>query len=451
MVYGCAKSKKTIKEEIEAYLETGEYNGVLYISIDGEVIIDSSYSFEAVNLPQVRKHSKIPLASLTKLFTKVVMFKLVDEGLINLEAPISSYLGEVNSEWSGKITVEHLLSMSAGFPREISESEDLQSVEYIDGFGNGFSNQLANVELLYEPGANTAYSNVDYWLLGAIVEKVTGKSVDEAFRQILFEDAHMTNSGLFNEQEDILQGYNWSDLGWIPFEYNIAGRYTSGGFYSSLTDLQKLDSLVYHTGYLSESLREKLFGEDYSLEFYGALPGFTNMFIGDKKNDITIIALNNIGFPDLNRMAEIKQLVYASKNINTEDSGARNKIKVEPISALSDSVFIERKLAEWIGQVLNGDQSRIFTVLEEAAIPGSFNWSDPTWEEIAQLGDDLENFRVAGFRYLEDELPNGIEVWFVTDTEAKIGFLWIPSRADSTRIENFMVKPVDMKWMGNRY
>lgn len=151
----------------------------------------------------VTENTLFDLASNTKMYTvNYALQKLVYEKKISIHDRITKYFPEFKDEENAKIkgkdklTIKELLEHQGGFPADpqyFNESYDKD-----DGIVNG-KNDLYSQEktktmemilktpLAYEPGTNTKYSDVDYMLLGMIVEKVTGQDLDTYMKETFYK------------------------------------------------------------------------------------------------------------------------------------------------------------------------------------------------------------------------------------------------------------------------
>ncbi|MFV1884509.1 MAG: serine hydrolase domain-containing protein [Balneola sp.] len=452
LITGCSSEEQKIQKIVPEITSSGEFNGFIQVQSFGKEPFTYSHQPNQSGLPIIHQDTPLYLASLTKLFTEVMIYRLVDEELLYLSKTISDYRKDFKPSFGNKIKIQHLLDMKSGLPREL-DPENLTGVKYNDFSRAGmFLDEIPNLDLAYEPGTNESYSNLNYWLLGAIIEEVTETNVEEAFNAYLFEPLEMNSSGLIMTDKKPVSGFLKEGNAWLKDENSYVNRYTSGGFFSTANDLARLVTALDKENVLSEQSLNLLLGEDERLEVFGSLPGYSNMLLWDRKNQFSVIALNNVGLPDLNKMTELQKGIYNIFGIATSTGqGSNNRIQVVSVDSLSTSVKLERVMAQWIKAIQEEDEDALFSILEPVSNPGSFQRTDATWSEIIKAKQSMENFRVAGYRWVEDEMPKGIEVWFISDTEAKIGFLLIPSDENPDVISNLMVKPVDTIWMGRQF
>jgi CubicO group peptidase (beta-lactamase class C family) len=141
------------------------------------------------------------VASITKVFTSVVVLNLVEMGLIDLDADINQYLKRwklSENEFTGnhKVTLRLLLSHQAGINRPASmySFKEGSSPSLVDVLSGNLPaiNDEAVVE--FEPGSKWAYSNIAFNIIEMILEDVSEKSLTELFKEIIFEPLGMKNS-----------------------------------------------------------------------------------------------------------------------------------------------------------------------------------------------------------------------------------------------------------------
>ena len=119
--------------------------------------------------------------------------QLVEQGKIRLEDPVQSYIPWfqiADEEASKKITIQHLLNQTSGlstYDGQVAISQGDQTLkEHIQS--------LANIELTYPVGDQYQYSNLNYGILGLVVEEVTNKSYKEYINEYIFKPLEMNNS-----------------------------------------------------------------------------------------------------------------------------------------------------------------------------------------------------------------------------------------------------------------
>jgi len=126
------------------------------------------------------------IGSISKHFTAIACLRLVEQGRLDVDAPVTEYLDwfEVESSFATPITIHHLLTHTAGL------------VMMIDGYPSSWWQvwALRDTRLGFEPGARFSYSNVGYNVLQCVIQTITGKTLDGALRELVFEPLDMADT-----------------------------------------------------------------------------------------------------------------------------------------------------------------------------------------------------------------------------------------------------------------
>lgn len=255
------------------YVNNFEKNGVA-IPFEDRVKVDENTLFD--------------LASNTKMYvTNYSLQKLVYEGKINIDDKVSKYFPEFKDDEKSPIkgknemTIRDILRHQAGFPADPQYHNN--NYDKDDGNKNGVNDlfsqdrektldMVMRTPLSYEPGSKSVYSDVDYMLLGFIVEKVTGQRLDKYFaenfakplnlRYTLFNPLENgfdknqvaatelngnTRDGavdFLNIRKDTIQGEVHDEKAY----YSMAGVSGHAGLFSNSRELAKLANIMLNEG-----------------------------------------------------------------------------------------------------------------------------------------------------------------------------------------------------------
>jgi len=165
--------------------------GVVFAGASGVANLESSERMTA--------DSVIYAGSLSKLLTAALVLQLVEQGSLSLADEVDGI-----GDGSRSVTVEHLLTHSAGLPREGDFgywfSADFPDATELAGF-------LATTDLRSAPGESLHYSNIGYAALGSVVEQVTEQTFDAALRERVIEPLDMNASGARGPASGVANGY----------------------------------------------------------------------------------------------------------------------------------------------------------------------------------------------------------------------------------------------------
>jgi len=179
---------------IASEVESSGIPGVaLAIVHDGRVVHGRGFGHDGRGRP-ITQHTPFPIGSLTKSFTALATRQLVEAGKIDLDAPLQRYLPwfrVADPQASAQITVRHLLNQTSGLSRAAG------MLPLIDGSmasTEDLARGLRDVPLNRPVGERYEYSNLNFVLLGALVESVSGQPWSELIQQRVFKPLAMQHS-----------------------------------------------------------------------------------------------------------------------------------------------------------------------------------------------------------------------------------------------------------------
>ncbi|HEY9075254.1 MAG TPA: serine hydrolase domain-containing protein [Anaerolineaceae bacterium] len=169
---------------------------------DGEIIYARGFGVQSLETgAPVTPDSIFCVASITKCFVACAVMQLVEQGKLNLDAPLVTYLPEFRlaDDRFRLITLHQVLSHTSGMPDmdETAYDELVANPEYDEGAPSRYVSALANLRLIASPGKRFAYSNIAYNVLGYLIARVSGKTFEEYMKACILLPAGMTGSTLF--------------------------------------------------------------------------------------------------------------------------------------------------------------------------------------------------------------------------------------------------------------
>lgn len=178
-----------------------QFSGAILIAQDGRVLFEKAYGLaDRTRGKPNALDTQFRFGSMGKMFTAVAIMQLVEQGKIDLQAPVGRYLTNYpNQDIATKVTVAHLLSHTGGTgdifgPDFDQHKASLRTTkDYLDLFGARAPK--------FAPGSRQAYSNYGFILLGRIVEEVSGLGYDEYIGRNIFAPLGMDSTGNRPESE----------------------------------------------------------------------------------------------------------------------------------------------------------------------------------------------------------------------------------------------------------
>lgn len=186
---------------VRAEMEKRRIPGLALVVIQhGKVIKMQGYGLANVehDVP-VTPDTVFELASLTKQFTAAGIMLLVEEGKLALDDPISRHLAGTPDTWSG-ITLRHLLTHTAGLATLAQGFRSLYPGGSKVNYTTPEMFEAATTDpMSFAPGTRYQYSDVGYFLLGMILEKVSGQRYREFMTERFFKPVAMTATSVLDQ------------------------------------------------------------------------------------------------------------------------------------------------------------------------------------------------------------------------------------------------------------
>jgi CubicO group peptidase (beta-lactamase class C family) len=194
---------------------------------------------------EVTPQTPFLIASVTKSITALAVMQLVEEGKVELDAPVQSYLPwfrVADPEASAKITVRQLLNHTSGLPSLTGgEYEMVLNTDLGEGALEQRVRALRTTRLIAPPGEVFQYSNAGYATLALVLQAASGESYEHYLQQHIYDPLQMDNS-FVSKQEAQRHGMATGYRYWFgiprPFEWSYSNAEFGGGFtISSAQDL----------------------------------------------------------------------------------------------------------------------------------------------------------------------------------------------------------------------
>lgn len=187
------------------------------------------------------------IASITKQFTAAAVLRQAEAGRLSLDDPVRGFLPELPFPEAG-ITVRHLLTHTSGIP-DYPDVEGLLSSFPRDPGHETLLGALGDTPLAFPPGTDWKYSNTGYYLLGMVLEEVTGTPYDQYVRDSLAAPLGLDRTLYCWNQplvEDRAEGYATDEGGLVNEEpLEMALPFAAGGLCSTVGDLVAWSRALY--------------------------------------------------------------------------------------------------------------------------------------------------------------------------------------------------------------
>jgi CubicO group peptidase (beta-lactamase class C family) len=304
--YAAPTTKAEFLSTVEKFLNdkasADEFSGVVLVAEKDAQIFSKAYGLASKEKNSPNKlDTKFNLGSINKIFTQIAIGQLAQQGKLSFDDKLIKYFPDYpNKEAAAKITIRHLFTMKSGIGDIFNENFDAMreklraNADYLPLF--------INKPLEFEPGTSQRYSNGGYVLLGAIIEKVSGKSYYEYVRENIFKPAGMTNTESFEADKmpsNSAEGYTKRNPQ-AKLQNNLPTRpmrgSAAGGGYSTAEDLLKF-SLALQSGKLSVPDENGQPRKEFAGGIAGGADGINAIFFSNGQTGQTIIVLSNYDPP----------------------------------------------------------------------------------------------------------------------------------------------------------
>ena len=312
---------------LQALSESGRFSGTALLARDGQTLFVKGYGFadEKAQLPNSAS-TRFPAASITKTFTATMVLQLQKRGSLAISDPMCKYVEPCPPAWQS-ITLRHLLMHTSGIPNYAS-APDFESRSRTRRSADEIIATFRDLPLEFAPGARYHYSNSGYFLLGTVLEKVSGRTYATLLADFILKPLGMSDSGcLTGEREPpaLATGYrphgannaaaNNVDPSWL---------FAAGCIYSTVEDLHKWERALSTDALLPRSELEAMWSKDLGEYGYGwqilppspqtlnrslvlhagGIPGFSTDLLRYPNEHVTVIILANlnpVGMPEVSR------------------------------------------------------------------------------------------------------------------------------------------------------
>jgi CubicO group peptidase (beta-lactamase class C family)/ABC-type transport system involved in multi-copper enzyme maturation permease subunit len=314
-LYAKVRDEPSVTVKVDAYVQARveawpkwDMSAAVLIARDGQILVSKGYGLaDRQSGTPITPDTIFPLASISKQFTALAIMQLEEAGLLRVDDPLAKYYPEYPR--SDEITLHHMLTHSSGLP-------------------NGTRLFLPHA-LEFDPGTQASYSNLNYILLGHIVEQVSGQPLGDYLQGHVFGPLGMRNSGFdpasVADKPNVAQGHVRGKDGPEAFAYpSLEHAGGAGALYGSAADLYRWDRALYTEELVSQATVARIFFPHYPYdENYtgygwvvgewnerpvvmhgGFLDGATGMIVRFLEDDAAVIVLSNTDWAPVSRIAE---------------------------------------------------------------------------------------------------------------------------------------------------
>jgi CubicO group peptidase (beta-lactamase class C family) len=322
---------------IDSFVKKNNFNGTILIRQNLKTIYKKSFGF--ANLPFKAPNTtdtKYKIASITKAFTSVLILQLYEQGKIDLEKSVTTYLPDYKGPAGDKVSIKQLLNMTSGM-RNMEAGTTFETIlkKGIPQFQlphtlDEMITKYCSDTLVNKPGSQFDYNNAEYIILGKVIENVTGRTYDENLNEKILQPLKMSNTGMMR-QEKIIDKladtyFNRDDIKMLANDLPVylSNWYAAGAMYSTVEDIARFSDALFAGKLLKQETLNKMFAsglgeygfgvwvyKDYQINHKmftiikrpGSIMGAQGMLFHVLEDGSTIIILSNTGTVSLDDFA----------------------------------------------------------------------------------------------------------------------------------------------------
>ncbi|SFO00066.1 D-alanyl-D-alanine carboxypeptidase [Paenimyroides ummariense] len=239
---------KSIDSLMGSFKHNNAFSGSVLIQKDGKTVYKGEFN-------RFGDYSdKYRVGSITKIFTAIITFQLIEEGKLTLDTTLDKYYPDIKN--ADEITIGHLLNHTSGIYNYlewdvyyISKQKRFSKKEMLDLIFQGKPD--------FKPGKDCIYSNSNYLLLGYIIEDITAKSYKDNLNERVVDKIGLQNTYCETKEEEYPKrniSYLFNGEKWIKeTETHPSFTFSAGAVVSTTEDLSKLMDNLFKGKLVSEA------------------------------------------------------------------------------------------------------------------------------------------------------------------------------------------------------
>lgn len=304
-----------------------DFSGTVLLSVGNQIIYEHSCgNADAKGSTPNENDTYYQIGSVTKQFTGTAILMLEKEGKLRTSDTLDMYFKEYDYDFMKTITISHLLQMSAGMGDYMQIIEGNQEIldNYLkaarkseDDAKKFIVDTIFEEGIYTDPGKVYAYSNSAYYLLGIIIEQLSGMSYRDYIQQNFFDYADMTDTYFVGDGKDYRTGYSPAqekyisdnDDKYLKAEGDYPYLFSAGSVVSTVEDINKWLDIVVSDDIFTSADRQRV---EKSLMCYnygwntaegswhhsGRTYAYSSQVYADYNTDTKLVILTNVSFYD---------------------------------------------------------------------------------------------------------------------------------------------------------
>ena len=301
-----------IDKYMQAQVKVNEFSGVVLVTAKDKVIYKKAFGYadREWKIPTTLD-TKFEIGSLTKQFTAAAILQLAEQKKLNVDDKLSVWFPGYPK--GDSVTLHMLLNHTSGIA-DYTSLPNFYALHTLPLPKDSVMALFKNQPYKFSPGTNWSYSNSNYFLLGCIIEKVSGETYADYMYDNIIRKAALSNT-VVNRLDSVLlfraRGYSRQEHGgWKNADYfSMEFPFSAGSLISTAGDLYKWQAALLSAKIISAPMLAKMttpylnnyayglvvdsFNHHLRMAHGGAIPGFTSYLGVFPANNISIVVLSN--------------------------------------------------------------------------------------------------------------------------------------------------------------
>jgi CubicO group peptidase (beta-lactamase class C family) len=296
---------------MQAQVNVNEFTGTVLVAKKGKIIYEKAFGLadREWNIPNTIQ-SKFEIGSITKQFTAACILQLAEQGKLSLDDKLSKYFADFPK--ADSVTIHMLLNHTSGI-KDFTGVPEFGKLATLPLEKDSIVALIKKQPYVFSPGTKWSYSSSGYFLLGYIIEKVSGKSYSDYLYDNVIQKAGLKNTSV-NRWDSILlyraKGYRKTTDGWKNAWYiSMEGPYSAGAMISTIEDLYQWDNALFSNKIISAASFSKMttpykghYGYGLSIDSFqhhleighgGGINGFSSFLGRFPADDVVVAGLSN--------------------------------------------------------------------------------------------------------------------------------------------------------------
>ncbi|SDS15783.1 CubicO group peptidase, beta-lactamase class C family [Polaribacter sp. KT25b] len=340
------------------------------VAKDGKVLYRKAFGKANLELDvDMTSDNVFEIGSITKQFTSVSILMLLEEGKLSLDDEITKFIPDYPTN-GNKITIHHLLTHTSGI-KSYTSMQSFGEIATIDKTPLEFINFFKNEPMDFDPGEKYLYNNSAYFILGYIIEKVSGISYEKFLQERIFDKINMKSSYYGSHTKLIKNRASGYEKGadFVNAQYiSLTLPYAAGSIMSTVDDMLKWQTAITNNVFVKKETIAKAFtnytlnngdkinyGYGWSLdelndvptiEHGGAIPGYLSMGVFVPSENVYVILFSNCGCQSpTNTALEIAALAINKPKF---EAGKEVKLSIEQLNNWVGTYEFDAKVLRFI-------------------------------------------------------------------------------------------------------